>query len=245
MRAVSERGGTQRSGHPPTLPLSTTSALTTFLALMASAFVLLPFFIQNEILGALLRLSIQILLIGLVLRLNVGRRLVAFVIGVAVLDAIADWTAALHEMPPLTLVRLVLALTFFGTAAALIGQEIWRAQRVETEAILGAVAVYCLLGLCWGLAFSIVEFAEPGSFHNVCEPRLGDVGCQATLADFPRLYYFSFVTLTTLGYGDVVPLTRVAEGVVTMASVSGQLFLAIMIGRVVGMHIAQQRSGPD
>jgi hypothetical protein len=219
MRAVSEGGGTQRAGHPPRLALSTTSALTTFLALMASAFVLLPFFIQNEILGALLRLSIQILLIGLVLRLN--------------------------EMPPLTLVRLVLALTFFGTAAALIGWEIWRAQRVETEAILGAVAVYCLLGLCWGLAFSIVEFAEPGSFHNVCEPRLGDVGCQATLADFPRLYYFSFVTLTTLGYGDVVPLTRVAEGVVTMASVSGQLFLAIMIGRVVGMHIAQQRSGPD
>jgi hypothetical protein len=212
---------------------------------MAAAFVLMPFFVRHPIVAVALRTSVEILLIGLVLRLGVGRGLVAFVVGIAVLDAVADWTATLHSVPALTLVRLLLALAFFGTTAALIAREIWRAETVETGAILGAVAVYCLLGLCWGLVFTIVEFAEPGSFENVCQMRVGDVGCRVELADFPRLYYFSFVTLTTLGYGDVVPLTRAAEGVTTMASVTGQLFLAIMIGRVVGMHIAHQSRSRD
>ena len=207
---------------------------------MTAFFVLLPFFLENEVARTILRLAIEIMLIGLVLRLNVGRTVVAFVIGIAVLDGIADWTATLHSTPALTLARLVLALGFFGTVAVLIGRTVWRQREVAAESILAVVAVYMLLGLCWALAFSIVEHLQPGSFSNVCETRLGDVGCRPALADFPRLYYFSFVTLTTLGYGDVVPLTRTAEGVALMAAVTGQLFLAILIGRIVGMYIAQQ-----
>jgi hypothetical protein len=225
--------------------VSTTSALTALLALMASLFVLLPFFLQDELSGRFVRIVVQILLIVLVLRLRATRVLVAFVIGVAVLDAIADWTASLHSVPALTITRLVLSLAFFGTTAVLIAWSVWKETNVTAESILAIVAVYILLGLCWALMFSIVEFIEPGSFENVCEPRLGDAGCQVSLADFPRLYYFSFVTMTTLGYGDVVPLTRPAEGVAAMASISGQLFLAILIGRIVGMYIAQQRAGQD
>jgi hypothetical protein len=224
---------------------SLTSALTMLLALLTSAFVLLPFFVQFEHVGTVVRLSIEILLIGLVLRLNVNRALVGFVIGVAVLDGIADWTAEFHSIPALTLARLVLALAFFGTAFALIAWTVWRQRDVTAESILAVVAVYILLGLCWGLAFSIVEFLQPGSFANVCEARLGDVGCREALAEFPRLYYFSFVTMTTLGYGDVVPLTRQAEGVATMASITGQLFVAILIGRIVGMYIARQHAAGD
>jgi hypothetical protein len=220
-------------------------ALTALLALLASVFVLLPFFVQLEFVGTFVRLAIQLLLIGLVLSLKVHRALVAFVIGVAVLDAIAHWTASLHSIPTLTIVRLLLSLAFFGTAAALIAWTVWRERNVTAESILAVVAVYILLGLCWAFAFSIVEYAQPGSFENVCKPRLGETDCRTTLADFPRLYYFSFVTMTTLGYGDVVPLTRAAEGVAAMASISGQLFLAILIGRIVGMYIAQQKPGPE
>jgi hypothetical protein len=208
---------------------------------MTAAFVLLPFFMENEVVGAVVRLAIELMLIGLVLRLGVGRGVVAFVIGIAVLDAIADGTARLHSVPALTLIRLVLALGFFGTVAVLIGSTVWRQRDVGAESVLAVVAVYLLLGLCWALAFSIVEYLQPGSFQNICEPRLGEIGCRAELADFPRAYYFSFVTVTTLGYGDVVPLSRAAEGVAAMASVSGQLFIAILIARIVGMYIAQQR----
>jgi hypothetical protein len=220
--------------------LSTTSALTSLLALLTAAFVLLPFLLENEAVGASVRIAIEIMLIGLVLRLNVGRTVVAFVIGIAVLDAIADWTASFHSVPALTLVRLALALGFFGTVAVLIGSTVWRQRDVGAESILAIVAVYLLLGLCWALAFSIVEYLQPGSFQNICEARVGEIGCRAEIADFPRAYYFSFVTLTTLGYGDVVPVSRAAEGVAAMASVSGQLFIAILIARIVGMYIAQQ-----
>jgi hypothetical protein len=216
--------------------------LTSLLAVMIAAFLVVPFFLEHEGLRIFLRLAIELMLIGLVLRLNVGRAVVAFVIGIAVLDAIADWTATLHSTPALTLARLALALGFLGTVAVLIGSTVWRQRDVTADSLLAVIAVYMLLGLCWSYAFSMVEFVQPGSFENACEARLGEVGCTAELGDFPRLIYFSFVTLTTLGYGDIVPTTRAAEGIALMASISGQLFLAILIGRIVGMYIARQHS---
>ena len=67
--------------------------------------------------------------------------------------------------------------------------------------------------------------------------------CRPEIARFPKLTYFSFVTMTTLGYGDVVPLTRAAEGVAAMAAVSGQLFVAMVIGRLVSLYMAKRSEG--
>ena len=83
-------------------------------------------------------------------------------------------------------------------------------------------------------------FSQPGSFAHACGREVGELACSREFANFPRLYYFSFVTMTTLGYGDMAPLTRAAEGLSTMTAVTGQLFLAILIGRIVGMYISQR-----
>ena len=91
--------------------------------------------------------------------------------------------------------------------------------------------------------FGLTEYLHPGSFELLCEPQPGEPGCVEAIAQYPRLRYFSFVTMTTLGYGDVVPQTRAAEGWTTMASVTGQLFIAILIGRVVGSYMARGRGG--
>ena len=100
--------------------------------------------------------------------------------------------------------------------------------------------MYLLLGYFWATAFGLLEYLEPDSFQGACMPRPdGASSCDALLAYFPRLTYFGFVTITTLGYGDVTPRTLYAEGLTSLAAVSGQLFLAVLIGRLVGSYVSQ------
>ena len=99
-----------------------------------------------------------------------------------------------------------------------------------------AVCGYLLLGLGWALVFSTLEHVSPGSFGD----PLG-TGAQnhAVLAGMPHLIYFSFTTLTTLGYGDVVPTSTLARSLSTLEAVLGQLYLALLVARLVGVRAAQ------
>ncbi len=226
-------------GPGPKFRISTSAILTGILALAASAFVLLPFFSETELVRRAVRHAMQLLLAFLVWRHSESRALIVVVVSIVLLDGVAEWAAA--QNPSLAGARLGLSLAFFAITTAFIGRSVWTANSVTAELLPAAVAVYFLLGLCWGIAFSLVEYSQPGSFANACESGLGRVACAAELARFPRLYYFSFVTITTLGYGDITPQTRAAEGVATMAAITGQLFLAVLIGKIVGMYVAHHR----
>ena len=94
--------------------------------------------------------------------------------------------------------------------------------------IMGAICVYFLIGLIWADVFFILETLQPGSFQIPPE----QVG-QATLD------YFSYVTLTTLGYGDITPISAPARSLSLLEAMMGQLYLAVLIARLVGIHIAQ------
>ena len=126
-------------------------------------------------------------------------------------------------------------------ACGLMAWTAWGQERVGAESLIGAVAVYFLIGYFWAVVFSLIEFGSPGSFSSICAPLPdGMLDCRPEIASFPKLTYFSFVSMTTLGYGDVVPLTPPAEGVAAMAAVSGQLFLAMVIGRLVSLYVGQK-----
>src|SRR5262249_34101121 len=93
--------------------------------------------------------------------------------------------------------------------------------------ILGAVAAYLLLGVIWAYAYSLVALLRPGAFSGPVSP-----------ADGPRAwFYFSFVTLTTVGYGDVLPVHPVARSLATLEAVVGSLYLAILIARLVSLAV--------
>jgi Ion channel len=94
------------------------------------------------------------------------------------------------------------------------------------------VAVYLLLGLLWGVWYEIIELLQPGSFA---------VASQKAQAGLPQLAYFSFTTLTTLGFGDIVPLSPLARSLVILEALVGQLFPVILIARLVTIEIDPQR----
>ena len=221
--------------------ISLTGHLTLILGLIVAAFVLMPFFTEVELAAHVLRLAVELLLVFAVWRLGGKRRLLAVVAGIVLLNEVTEWLVALALRPELVVLSEVCTLAFIATTAGFVAWSAWRQESVGAESLIGAVAVYFLIGYLWAGVFSLIEFASPGSFSSVCDPRPdGMADCRPEFATFPRLIYFSFVTMTTLGYGDVVPLTRPAEGVAAMAAVSGQLFLAMVIGRLVSLYMGKR-----
>ena len=110
----------------------------------------------------------------------------------------------------------------FAAAGAL--RFAMRAELVDAEHLYAALSAYLLAGIYFGLFYWVLEQVWPGTF--------------AVAGDFSRMsaIYFSFVTLATLGYGDIVPRTDVARGLAIVEGVGGQLFLAVMVARLVSLY---------
>ena len=118
------------------------------------------------------------------------------------------------------------AIAFLNAAFAL--RFSMRPARVDSEHIFAALSAYLLGGIFFGVLYHAVEHAWPGSFAAS--------GASGGLSLYDGIY-LSFVTLATLGYGDVVPVSEVARGLAIIEAVAGQLFLAVMVARLVGSYV--------
>ena len=122
-----------------------------------------------------------------------------------------------------------------------------RENVVSTQVIGGAVAGYLLLGISGGLILGIMETLVPGSFINADRQSQGLVlgtfssnpSQLAAWIDFSRINYFAFVSLTTVGYGDIVPATPSAEMASVALSISGPLYLALVMGILISRYTIQ------
>ncbi len=139
----------------------------------------------------------------------------------------------------LTLVVYSLAIAFFALVGVSILIHIMEEDRVTSDLIYGSACVYLLLGFIWAIAYGFVELLIPGSFQIngrlMTHPDF--LGQYGFLND--NLAYYSFVTLTTLGYGDIIPLTGPAKLTSALEAVVGQLYIALLVARLVGLHISQ------
>ena len=103
------------------------------------------------------------------------------------------------------------------------------AKTVTSDVLGGAIAVYLLIGIAWAVIYALIEGLSPGSFA-IAEAGKGTI--------WDQLLYFSFTTLTTLGYGDISPLTPVARIWAVFEAICGTFFLAILISRLVSLYKA-------
>jgi hypothetical protein len=139
---------------------------------------------------------------------------------------VSHFMRALVDGPPWTMAYEVIGVVMFTYVSLLLLSKILSVRSdVSGELISGAVAVYLLLGAIFAYLFALVETVTPGSF---LDPH----------TDALNFLYYSMVTLTTLGYGDIVPVTPVARGLGAFEAVLGQLYLTVLVARLVGMHIS-------
>ena len=110
-------------------------------------------------------------------------------------------------------------------------KSIFVGERITSDKIYAAVSGYLLLGILWALIYWVIENIDTTSFGRPIQRWEGNMS---------ELIYFSFTTLTTLGYGDLTPNTPVTQTLTYLEAVSGVLFIAVLIAGIVGMFIAQR-----
>jgi len=148
------------------------------------------------------------------------------------------WTRYLFPYQALVFVTNCLSLVFQVLLTFLILSQIFREGPTTSYRIMGAVAAYVLLGVIWSLAYYLIALRMPEAFSVQGLFTLGDGEALQS-----HLFYFSFVTLTTLGYGDIVAVHPMVRMLVILEAVTGQLFPAILIARLVSLQVQSKQKG--
>ena len=128
----------------------------------------------------------------------------------------------------------------FGFTAYVVIRDVYRHDRVTTDTILGAINVYLLISFAFMFLHAAVLMIRPDAYLFAGQPLLEYFRSTPDSRGFSTMLYFSFTTLTTLGYGDIVPAAAFARLVTSAESVTGQLFVAIIIGRLVGLEVSSR-----
>jgi hypothetical protein len=126
-------------------------------------------------------------------------------------------------------------LFFFG-AAGVIVRSLFNAGSLSFDSIFGAVCGYLFVGLGWAVLNSMIESFQPGSFEV---SRSLMTGGQPARPCAQVLIYYSFVTLTTVGYGDITPISPATRTFAWMEAVTGQFYLAVIVAALVSMFVAK------
>ena len=133
------------------------------------------------------------------------------------------------DMPQLTLVGRVSGIAYFALVAGTILTFVFTVRTVTWEVISAALVVYLLLGAMWGFNYGVIEALQPASFS---------FPDSLMLQDDSGFMYYSFITLTTVGYGDITPVTGVARSFSLLEGIFGQTYMAVLVARLVGLHVA-------
>ena len=133
----------------------------------------------------------------------------------------------LYRILALVILFLFLLQTIVLAAKAVLAEKINR-----SNGILGAICVYLLLGVMWSLLYGLLDTLTPGSFNGLKQDLDG--------SHYNDLLYFSFVTLTTLGFGDITPASEIAKVFVYIEAIVGQFYLAVLVAGLVGSYLAEK-----
>ena len=133
-------------------------------------------------------------------------------------------------------VSRVSAVVFLGVLGGVVAAEVFGPGRVTWHRIRGAVALYLIVALLFAHLYGLLAALVPGAISSV------SIGLNPHAVFYRgRLLYFSLVTLTTTAYGDILPVHPVARSLATLESVTGQLFPATLLARLVALELQGRR----
>lgn len=205
---------------------STVQLLVALVVLLISA----PF--VEELEGGHLILSVlfSLVLVAAVFPVADRKRTLAIALVLAVPALTARWIN--HFRPDLVhpFVFLVCALLLLAFVIGHLLHFVLRAPVVNVEVLCASIAAYLMLGLTWTVAYWLVDQVTPGGAFSFNTER----GVHS-IDGFTGLY-FSFITLSTVGYGDITPVSRAARWLAAMEAVTGLLYVAVLIARLVSLY---------
>jgi len=191
-----------------------------------------PFFMGHPSGRYLLDLGLTIILVSGIYSVTEKKvtRIIALILVVA-------WMSALLLNYLYTQTDLLLAIGYlFGMVlfvfnAVVILSYVLRERDVTANTIYGALCVFMLMALAWAVVFSLLELLQPGSFN------FPDVPAEGHHFILARLIYYSYVTITTVGYGDITPKSFPARNFSNVEAIMGQIYMTVLVARLVSLQI--------
>lgn len=206
-------------------------SLTVLLGLLILvAFVLPPLTARDDPRGPLAALLFSAVLIaGVATVMRQQRWAKRAAIALCLVALPVRWAASVEPHGPLATWSAGAETFALAVLSMVVLTMVLRPGTISRRRLEGAVAAYLLLGLSWAAAYEWVALRDPAAFAG------------AVATGTAPWTYFSFVTLSTMGYGDITPVAPVARALATSEAISGQLFLAILISRLVALELAARR----
>lgn len=146
-----------------------------------------------------------------------------------------EWVSAIMNLSILLILAKMVNIIFFFVIVGSLIKQISTARKVSAGIILSSVAGYLLLGLIFSIITIFIMDNDPDAFSS--PPKLNAESEESINASVP--IYYSFVTLATLGYGDIIPLKPYTRSIATLITVTGQLYIAIIVALLVGKFSSQ------
>ena len=141
------------------------------------------------------------------------------------------WTRYFTDVQSLSITGEICGIFFFGYSIYCIVNYLLKQREVDRETIFAALVIYMLMAFMWARAYALLEVLYPGSF-KVPEGHM--------FANRFVYLYYSLVTISTLGYGDITPLSDKASGLAVVEAISGQIYLVVLVAWLVGMHVSKR-----
>jgi hypothetical protein len=162
--------------------------------------------------------------------------ILALVLGLPAI-ALRVTSAFMKDSPATNTTVISFTTLFIGFLIWNLLHDLSKGDRPTSERIFGALCAYVFIGLLFGLFYAHMEYRQPGTFAT--SQAIITEGAVNESNLYPVFVYFSFVTLTTLGYGDISPIAEHARTLAWFEALLGQLYLAVMVAGFVALHISE------
>jgi hypothetical protein len=160
----------------------------------------------------------------------IGGSIAATGVAIAILNFFLNLAA-------LRFVNLGILLVFFVVSIWIASRHLLLSGEIDINKIIGAICIYLLLGLNWAMYYLFINIASPDSFHGLTSTAIG--------AQFSEFVYYSFATITTLGYGDLTPVKPIARTLAYLEAIVGQFYVAVLVAWLVGTYLSGQGQHPQ
>jgi hypothetical protein len=172
-----------------------------------------------------------IIIITMLRVLRVKKKIMLWLVFSGILALTLEYTSDRieHNASDYMVALISLAYIFFlGGTIILLIRDVFREKRITMDTIKGGISIYLLLGLWWIFVYAFILMVHANAIISTYNNTL----------DLVSLYQFSFSTLTTVGYGNIIPVSEIAVTLSTLEAVAGQIYLTVFIARLVGLHMA-------
>lgn len=211
----------------------------TLLAALSLFIFMIPVMGSSELGTPALRLGFSGVLVAGLWVANEGRKTLTLTALLVLANLLAQWLArvVLDEDLDKALLKSALSAGYLGVLTVSLLRTLITVRSPSSDTLLGGINVYLLLALMFAELHIVIECLVPGSYQHGGAALTGSVG-GAVNGVHTSFVYFSLVTITTLGYGDMTPVTPGAQFLSAAEAVVGQLYVAILIGSLVALWIS-------